>query len=151
MIAALYVDPRGPYPSLEGVEAWDASRDARNYRGPHPVIAHPPCGPWGNMAHWCTRQDPTLAPLAVQQLLKWGGVLNIRPAPACGQSAISLTRGHGLPSSSSAWEERRISGVSSWIKCAGVIPVRSARASYSVGCPSPRWERCRPRGLTPTS
>ena len=46
-VAALYVDGAGPYIGLEGVEAWDLERDARQYRGPWPVVAHPPCKRWG--------------------------------------------------------------------------------------------------------
>jgi hypothetical protein len=37
----------GPYFGLEGVDPWDAARDARDYDGPHPVVAHPPCERWG--------------------------------------------------------------------------------------------------------
>ena len=48
IVAALYIDPEGPYVGLEGVEAWDLARDARQYRGPWPVVAHPPCKRWGN-------------------------------------------------------------------------------------------------------
>lgn len=47
MIAALYVLEDGPYAHLDGVDAWGESRDARRYRGPHPVVAHPPCKRWG--------------------------------------------------------------------------------------------------------
>ena len=47
-VAALYVDSAGPYIGLEGVEVWDLERDARQYRGPHRVVAHPPCKRWGN-------------------------------------------------------------------------------------------------------
>lgn len=50
MIAALFVEKGGCYYGLPDVEAWDASRDARLYRGPHPVVAHPPCQRWG--AYW---------------------------------------------------------------------------------------------------
>lgn len=50
VIAALYVDRRGPYWDREGVDAWDIERDARLYKGPHPVVAHPPCHLWVNMA-----------------------------------------------------------------------------------------------------
>ena len=46
-IAALYVDPKGCYSGLEGVEVWDETRDARGYDGPWPVVAHPPCERWG--------------------------------------------------------------------------------------------------------
>ena len=28
-VAALYVDPRGPYPKMLGVECWNEARDAR--------------------------------------------------------------------------------------------------------------------------
>ncbi len=74
-VAALYVDPGGPYPKMSDVDCWDAERDARLYQGPHPIVAHPPCGPWGALSHFCTKQDASLAPLAVEQLRKWGGVL----------------------------------------------------------------------------
>lgn len=50
-IAALYVETCGPYYGLDGVDPWDASRDARNYEGPHPVVAHPPCKRWGRYWH----------------------------------------------------------------------------------------------------
>lgn len=46
-VAALYVDPRGSYQGLEGVDPWDEKRDARLYSGPWPVVAHPPCQRWG--------------------------------------------------------------------------------------------------------
>lgn len=74
-MAALYIDPRGPYPSIPDVECWDETRDARKYSGPWPVVAHPPCGPWGNFKHMCTRQDRELALLGVAQVRRWGGVL----------------------------------------------------------------------------
>lgn len=48
-IAALYVDARGCYSDLPGVEPWDEARDARRYAGPHPVVAHPPCQRWGKL------------------------------------------------------------------------------------------------------
>jgi len=60
-VAALYVDTAlGPYARMDGVECWGwatrngtqqdlfaKTRDARDYRGPHPVVAHPPCERWG--------------------------------------------------------------------------------------------------------
>lgn len=47
-VAALYVEHGGVYYDLPGVDPWgQPDRDAREYRGPHPVVAHPPCKRWG--------------------------------------------------------------------------------------------------------
>ena len=49
MIAALFVATGGPYYGLEGVTPYDEAADARTYRGPWPVVAHPPCQRWGKL------------------------------------------------------------------------------------------------------
>lgn len=49
-VAALYVQDNGCYADLPGVDPWPEQRDARLYRGPMPVVAHPPCQLWGAMA-----------------------------------------------------------------------------------------------------
>src|SRR6185437_17018118 len=41
MVAALYVEKNGVYYGLPDVDPWDKERDARNYAGPFPVVAHP--------------------------------------------------------------------------------------------------------------
>jgi hypothetical protein len=46
-VAALFVQKGGCYFGLDGVDPWDAERDARKYAGPWPVVAHPPCERWG--------------------------------------------------------------------------------------------------------
>jgi hypothetical protein len=76
-VAALYIDPKGPYPSMAGVDAWDAQRDATKYYGPNPVVAHPPCAPWsGSLSGLCDRRsESALAVRAVQQVRAYGGVL----------------------------------------------------------------------------
>ena len=80
-VAALYIDPLGPYPKIEGVECWDEERDARNYAGPWSVVAHPPCGPWGNLRQMRvpnrerrTQGADCMAP-AVAAVRTYGGVL----------------------------------------------------------------------------
>lgn len=50
MIAALFVQKGGVYYGLEDVDPWDEERDARLYRGPNPVVAHPPCERWSRLA-----------------------------------------------------------------------------------------------------
>ncbi len=87
-VVALYTDPRGPYPRLLGLAScfdgsdrrpsmsyFDGPFDATLYRGPGPIVAHPPCGPWGGLRRQYKGSDHALAPLAVVQVQTWGGVL----------------------------------------------------------------------------
>ena len=79
-VAALFVDPRGIYPELLGAEAcWPESRDARKYAGPHPVVAHPPCNLWVNMA-----------------AQNYARAKATKPCPTCdGRGAFFVRRGAG--------------------------------------------------------
>lgn len=72
-VAVLYVDRDGPYPLLAR-EWFDEARDAGAYAGPHPIVAHPPCGPWGMLRHLSERQDASAGPRAVELVRRWGGV-----------------------------------------------------------------------------
>ena len=82
MIAALFVEPRGEYSKFPGVDLWDQSRDARLYSGPHPVVAHPPCGRWCQLAglveaRWGHKRgdDGGCFAAALAAVRRWGGVL----------------------------------------------------------------------------
>jgi hypothetical protein len=75
MIAALYVETGGTYFNIPDVYPFDVERDARFYDGPYPVVAHPPCGPWGRLRHLSRKDDPLLAVRAVEQVRQFGGVL----------------------------------------------------------------------------
>lgn len=100
-VAALYVDPGGPYPVL--VREWfDESRDARTYTGPLPVVAHPPCGPWGPLRFLCTKQDKSTGPHAVAMVRAFGGVLE-HPAQSTLFRACALPWPGELPD---AWGGR---------------------------------------------
>lgn len=75
-VAALYIDPRGPYPKLLRPElCWDEARDARTYAGPWPVVAHPACGPWSKSRHLYRGAEHDHALRAVDQVRQFGGVL----------------------------------------------------------------------------
>lgn len=100
-IAALYVDSkRGPYPAL-GIECWDEERDATTYNGPHPVVAHPPCAAWGRYAHKAL-DDGSTGPVAVEQVRKWGGVLE-HPKDSKLWAACGLPRPGELPDEFGGW------------------------------------------------
>jgi hypothetical protein len=73
-VAVLWTQRNSVYGQLADVECWGAERDANSYRGPWPVVAHPPCGPWGRYHHVSlqNRQDGLNA-LAIAK--RWGGVV----------------------------------------------------------------------------
>lgn len=101
-VAALYVDPRGPYPKMPGVECWDEQRDARRYTGPHPVVAHPPCGPWSSLRNFSKHQPKDCALIAVEQVRRWGGVLE-HPESSLLWLACGLPLPGGLPDEHGGW------------------------------------------------
>ncbi len=86
-VQAVYVDPeRGPYVELLGAEnCWGVERDAKTYGGPYPVVAHPPCKPWGKLSwSWEAKnqrdgldrsEEKACGPRAVEQVRAFGGVL----------------------------------------------------------------------------
>lgn len=106
MIAALYVQPDGVYSKAPGVEVWDEARDARQYGGPYPVVAHPPCQRWGRFWHGSPRKphqfklgdDGGCFASALAAVREWGGVLE-HPADS------HAWRAHGLksPPRSGGW------------------------------------------------
>lgn len=73
-VAALFVRSDGPYADMPRVDLWPQKRDATRYAGPWPIVAHPPCAPWGRYWHSST-QRPDLAVFAAWAVRRWGGVL----------------------------------------------------------------------------
>jgi hypothetical protein len=82
-VAALFVETNGVYFGLPHVDPWDVTRDARNYDGPHRVVAHPPCERWGR--YWgggpsarvkrIKGDDGGCFEHALSVVRSWGGVL----------------------------------------------------------------------------
>lgn len=130
MIAALYIDPKGPYCTLPDVDPWDAERDASLYAGPWPVVAHPPCGRWSVLKGMCKQADEVkaLAPLAVEQVRRWGGILE-HPAQSelfWFDTGLHLPSPGGLPD---AWGGRTIQVD----QCRWGHPARKKTWLYMVG------------------
>ncbi len=108
-IAALFVDPEGPYAEMPGVDCWDEKRDAMRYDGPLPVVAHPPCARWCKMAKQIAWRFPnrpekqvgadggTFA-RALEMVRRWGGVLE-HPAWSLAWPAFDLA----TPSKAGGW------------------------------------------------
>lgn len=98
MIAALFVETDGCYFGLPGVDPWDRERDARTYAGPHPVVAHPPCDRWCQMAPVNQARyghkigdDGGCFAAALASVRAWGGVLE-HPALSLAWPAFGLSR-----------------------------------------------------------
>lgn len=105
-VAALYVETGGPYFGLDGVDPWDGARfpllgksyDARDYDGPWPVVAHPPCNRWCQMANVNQARygqrvgdDGGCFEAALAAVRRWGGVLE-HPAYSMAWPAYDLPR-----------------------------------------------------------
>lgn len=110
IIAALFVAKNGCYFDLPNVEPWDETKDARLYQGPWPVVAHPPCQRWGQMA--------------IVNHARWGGEHNqLGNDGGCFEAALRAVRTFGgvleHPAKSRAWEHYGLSKPLrlGWQKC----------------------------------
>lgn len=108
-IAALFVQEDGCYIGDSSIDAWPESLDARQYRGPHSVVAHPPCQLWGamaavNFARWGGEHnrpgnDGGCFAAALASVNQFGGVLE-HPAKTRAWKAHGLDRPTGI-----GWQE----------------------------------------------
>jgi hypothetical protein len=104
-IAALFVQKDGCYYGLPGVDPWDIERDARNYAGPHPVVAHPPCQLWGRFAkinykrwggeHNRPGNDGGCFAVALGSVYMFGGILE-HPADSYSWASYGLPKPRGI-------------------------------------------------------
>lgn len=76
-VAVLFARADSVYKTMPGLDVWHAARDALTWPGGAPVIAHPPCRSWGNLAHFAKPRhgERELALWAVDQVRIHGGVL----------------------------------------------------------------------------
>jgi hypothetical protein len=76
-VAVLFARKDSHYKALPVCDVWDIDRDARNWPGGAPVIAHPPCRAWGKLSYFAKPRsdEKDLAIFAVKQVRRFGGVL----------------------------------------------------------------------------
>lgn len=145
MVAALFVHRGGAYFGLSGVDPWDEARDARNYDGPHPVVAHPPCSRWCRLAglveaRWGHKrgEDGGCFAAALKSVRTWGGVLE-HPAYSDAWSRFDLPN----PPRSGGWVRGLCGGWSAHVEQGRYgHPAKKATWLYAHGIgdpPSLRW------------
>lgn len=145
-VAALFVQADGCYSDLQDVDPWDEARDARTYKGPHPVVAHPPCARWSRLAGFCEARhglkvgdDGGCFAAALTAVRTYGGVLE-HPAftKAWGAHGIARprTKHHG-------WQRDLFGGWSCYVEQGRYgHPVKKATWLYAYGMEQPielRW------------
>lgn len=146
VVAALYVQSGGAYYGLAGVEPWGLpERDAREYAGPWPVVAHPPCERWGAFATGNFRSPGTHVlgddggcfAAALASVRAWGGVLE-HPAGSRAWSRFDLP----TPPRAGGWVRGLCGGWSCHVE-QGHYGHAAQKPTwlYAVGCDLPtfRW------------
>ncbi|MFQ5628626.1 MAG: hypothetical protein ACE5I1_07685 [bacterium] len=65
------------YKTLPGCDVYDKERNALNWSGGSPIIAHPPCRAWGRLRQFAKPDygEKELAIWAIMQVRKYGGVV----------------------------------------------------------------------------
>lgn len=76
-VAVLFARHDSIYKHLPGADVWDIHRDARNWPGGAPIVAHPPCRAWGRLRAFAKPRagERELALWSVDQIRTFGGVL----------------------------------------------------------------------------
>lgn len=99
MTAILFTMENSPYRKHADVDLWGIERDARNYSGPSPVVAHPPCERWGRYWHGgpsarvrrVKGDDADCFLSALSSVLQFGGVIE-HPAASAAWSHFGINK-----------------------------------------------------------
>jgi len=146
-VAALFVRADSIYKTMAGIDAWDATRDARRWPGGCPVVAHPPCRGWGRLRQYsyASEAERALAIDAVRSVRAFGGCLE-HPAESSLWIHCSLPRPGHTPDVFGGWTlavEQFHFGhraeKATWVYVVGcapddvpAIPVRAGSATHCI-------------------
>ena len=99
MITVLFARKDSIYKSI-GLDVWDIDRNAMNFDGLNPVIAHPPCRMWGKLSYFAKPRpgEEQTAFHAIDRVRQNGGILE-HPAYS------KLWKVSGLPRPGSGYDE----------------------------------------------
>jgi hypothetical protein len=144
VIAALYVAIDGVYSGRSDVDCWDITRNALNYAGPHPVVAHPPCQRWCRLAglvekRWGYKRgdDGGTFAHALWAVRTFGGILE-HPAYSKAWSHFDLP----VPGRHGGWHRGLCGGFSAHVEqCRYGHPAKKATWLYAFGTdlPTLKW------------
>lgn len=89
-VAVLFARADSVYKTMPECDVWDADRDARNWCGGMPAVAHPPCRAWGRLRHFARPRDGEkyLALWTVCMIRIWGGVIEHPAASSLRPTAL---------------------------------------------------------------
>lgn len=153
-VAALYVETNGVYTADPSIDAWDEARDARCYAGPLPVVAHPPCSRWCQLAYVIQKRwghevgdDGGTFEAALAAVRRYGGVLE-HPAYSYAWARYGLPR----PQKGGGWSTTLLD--EGWVcevsQAAYGHPARKLTWLYYVGDVPPAeldWSRPEPTAI----
>lgn len=146
-VAVLFARSDSIYKTMLSCDVFDKDRNALNFKGDRPVIAHPPCRSWGRLRHFAkpAAGEKELAIWAVEQVRKNGGVLEHPYASKLWDVANLPKPGHGkdeyggwtLPVSQYWWGHKAEKKTLLYIvgcspKEVPIIPLKLGYAEYTV-------------------
>lgn len=139
-IAILFARHDSIYKTLPDCDVWDAERNALNWQGGCPVVAHPPCRAWGRLRHFAKPLpgEKELALWSVDVVRLWGGVLEhpassllwkVKPLPRAGER--DEWNGWTLPVLQYWWGHR--AEKRTWLYICGVEPSEIPQMPLRLG------------------
>lgn len=77
LVPVLFVHSRSNYKKIPGFDCYDEKRNALNYTGREPVIAHPPCRLWSRLRSFSNApaSEKNFAVWSIELVRKFGGIV----------------------------------------------------------------------------